>query len=139
MGRRCAGNAMVEFALVAPLLIFLLLATVVLGLAANAKIVVSGAAREAGRAYAIHRDPLLAREKARDAILGGGLPEEFNGRWLFRKESHVRIAQDGDYVYVTVEYQQPMFVPLLPRLLDPGAQPWQPYLLLVSTAVFRME
>lgn len=130
---------MVEFALVAPILLFLLVATVTLGLALNAKIVVSGAAREAGRAYAIHRDIHLARDRAREAVVGGGLREEFQGKQLFRREADVRITQDGDYVSVTVHYRQPMFVPLLPRLLDPQADPWRPYLELVSTAVFRME
>lgn len=139
MLRRIEGNALVEFAFVAPILVFILIATVVLGLTVNAKIVVNGAAREAGRTFAINRDLNQARERARDAVVGGGLPEEFQGRQLFRREADVQIRQDGEYVYVTVQYRQPMFIPMLPKLLDAGANPWKPYLDLVSTAVFRME
>lgn len=130
---------MVEFALVAPLLLFLLIGMVVLGLAINAKIVVSGAAREAGRSYAVYKSYDQARQRAREAIVGGGLPEEFQGEILFDPYQDVEIDRTGDYVTSTVTYRQPTFLPLLPRLINPDAEPWQPFLQLTSSAVFRVE
>lgn len=133
------GNALVEFALVAPILLFIFLGMVVLGLAINSKIVVNSAAREAGRTFAITHDYGLARDRARDVIIGGGLKETWRGYVLFDPRRDVEVRQSGDYVYVTVTYRQPTFVPLLPRLLDPRASAWDVLAQLISTAVFRME
>lgn len=137
--RERRGSALVEFALVAPILIFILIATVVLGLTINSKIVVSGAAREAARSYSIHQDREAARLKAREAILGGGLRERFRGRTLFDYRRDVEIRTSDYYVTVTVTYRQPTFVPLLPKLLDPDAGPWDDLATLRSSAVFRLE
>lgn len=140
------GNALVEFALVAPLLVFLLAGIVILALMVNAKIVVSGAAREAGRHYAIHENEATARDKARDAIRGGGLREHYRGRELFNKSRDVgfSLQEGGRFVLVTVTYRQPTFIPGLGRLLNPragdlGDRGDSEVQTLVSQAVFRVE
>ncbi|MBP1920796.1 TadE family protein [Youngiibacter multivorans] len=51
-----AGQSAVEFALVLPLLLVLLLGIIEFGWFLNAKITVTGAAREGARYYAIHKD-----------------------------------------------------------------------------------
>ena len=138
---RCSrGQAMVEFALVAPVLIFLLVAMMVFGITLNSKLVVTGAAREGGRYYAVHSsEPDVAaetRNKVRQSLENGGLPvtpERFN------PASDVQISDSGDYVYVTVRYRQPTFAPNTEKLLSSSAQSWGSYFTLQSTAVFRKE
>jgi len=50
------GQSAVEFALVLPLLLVLLLGIIEFGWFLNAKITITGAAREGARHYAIHKD-----------------------------------------------------------------------------------
>jgi hypothetical protein len=129
---------MVEFALVAPLLITILLGIMVMGVVINAKIVVAGAAREAGRTWAIVKNDGAARAKAADAIRDGGLHYAAGPRILFDSAQDVKFQLQGDYITVTVVYRQPTFVPLLARLIDPGS-PDDGVIALKSEAVFRVE
>lgn len=130
------GSVMVEFALVAPLLILVLVGIMVMGVVINAKIVVSGAAREAGRTWAIDKTDGRAREKALDSIRGGGLHLNTDGRVLFDPAQDVRFQQQGDYVVASVIYRHPTFVPLVGELIDPGGNG---YITLRSQATFRVE
>lgn len=136
-----AGNALVEFALVAPILFFLFLGMVVLGLAINAKIVVSGAAREGARFYAVTQDPACARRAVGQAIAYGGLRSRFQGQVLFDpwSDQFLRPGSDGRYVWVEVTYRQPVFVPYLPKLLNPSAPALSTYLDITSRALFLAE
>lgn len=136
--RRRRGSAMVEFALVAPLLILILVGIMVMGVVINAKIVVAGAAREAGRTWAVHKEDSRARAKATDSITGGGLKIASDSRILFEPNQDVQFQRQGDYILVTVTYRQPTFVPLLARLIDPSS-PNDGTITLRSQAVFRVE
>lgn len=138
MKRLQRGSALVEFAMVAPLLVLLLLGIMVIGLVINAKIVVAGAAREAGRSWAIQQSERKARELAADAITGGGLPTQTRGQILFDPLRDVEFNRRGEYIAVTVTYRQPAFVPLLADLLDPDS-PGDGTLTLRSQALFRVE
>jgi hypothetical protein len=129
---------MVEFALVAPLLITLLLAIMVMGLVVNSKVVVAGAAREAGRTWAIEKNDTIARAKAADTIRDGGLHYTAAGQVLFDSGQDVQFQRQGDYIHVTVTYRQPTFFPLLARLIDPDS-PNDGIISLKSEAVFRVE
>lgn len=129
---------MVEFALVAPLLILILLGIMVMGVVINAKIVVSGAAREAGRTWAIAKEDAPARAKAADAINGGGLTFAADGKVLFSPSRDVKFQRMGDYIQVTVTYRQPTFVPLLAKLID-ASSPGDGTIALRSQAIFRVE
>lgn len=61
------GAAAVEFALVVPVLLVLLIGIIEFGRAYNAQIELSGAAREAARVMAVRNDPTAARAAARAA------------------------------------------------------------------------
>jgi len=132
------GSAMAEFALVAPLLVLILVGIPVLGLVINAKLVVAGAAREAGRAWAITRDDQVARSKAVDALSGGGLKFQTSAGDLFNASQDVSLQRKGDYVHVTVTYRQPLLIPLVAQLIDP-ASGTSGTIRLQSQAVFRVE
>lgn len=132
------GSAMVEFALVAPLLVLILVGIMVMGVVINSKIVVAGAAREAGRTWAIVKTDGTARAKAADAIQGGGLKYSSDSKVLFDPAHDVQFQRMGDYIQVTVTYRQPTFVPLLAKLIDP-AGPGDGTITLRSQAVFRVE
>ncbi|MDF2629915.1 MAG: TadE family protein [Symbiobacteriaceae bacterium] len=136
--RRRRGSAMVEFALVAPLLILILVGIMVMGVVINAKIVVAGAAREAGRTWAVHKQDQTARSKALDSITGGGLKIASDNRVLFDANQDVQFARQGDYIQVTVTYRQPTMIPLLAWLIDPSS-PSDGTITLRSQAVFRVE
>jgi hypothetical protein len=136
--RRRRGSAMVEFALVAPLLILILVGIMVMGVIINAKIVVSGAAREAGRTWAVHKEDARARAKAADSITGGGLKIAADNRVLFEPNQDVHFQRQGDYIHVTVTYRQPTLIPLLAWLIDPSS-PSDGTITLRSQAVFRVE
>ncbi|MFZ5816698.1 MAG: TadE family protein [Bacillota bacterium] len=136
--RRQTGSALVEFALVAPLLLLLLVGIMGIGLVINAKIVVAGAAREAGRSWAINGSDQLARQRAAEAIRGGGLPVRGAGQILFDPERDLLLTLQGDYIAVTVQYRQPIFIPLLAGLIDP-ASPGDGTVTLRSQALFRVE
>jgi len=132
------GSVLVEFALVAPLLILVLLGIMVMGVIINSKIVVAGAAREAGRTYSIAKDEGRARARAADAINSGGLKVAADGRVLFSPGQDVQITRSGDFVTVGVSYRQPTFIPLIAQLIDPGGGSGG-YLTLRSQATFRVE
>jgi Flp pilus assembly protein TadG len=138
MRKRKRGSALVEFALVAPLLILVLLGIMVMGVMINAKIVVAGAAREAGRNWSISRQDAQARDRAADAIRDGGLKWAADGKILFEPDRDVRFTRRGtDWVEVTVTYRQPTFVPLIAELMDGvGADG---LVTLRSTAIYRLE
>ncbi len=59
---------MVEFAIVAPLLLLLVFGTIEFGRAYNAQNTLTHAAREGARDYAIHQDAVQAETVARNAI-----------------------------------------------------------------------
>ncbi|MFD1214474.1 TadE/TadG family type IV pilus assembly protein [Arthrobacter sp. GCM10027362] len=61
------GAVAVEFALILPILVALLLGIMEFGLAYNAQITVTGAAREGARAMAVENNPDAARRAARAA------------------------------------------------------------------------
>lgn len=132
------GSAMVEFALVAPLLVLLLVGIMVMGVIINAKIVVAGAAREAGRTWAVSKEDARARARAVDSVTGGGLKFHAGGEVLFDPTRDVTFRRQGDYIIATVNYRQPVFVPLMARIIDPGSG-GAGHITLRSEAIFRVE
>ncbi|MCS7187200.1 MAG: pilus assembly protein [Armatimonadetes bacterium] len=74
---RKRGSALVEFALVAPILILLILLMVQYGIIMNRMLTLSHAAREAARYAAVHpEDDETIRGKARGAMRGRGYRQE---------------------------------------------------------------
>lgn len=139
------GQSMVELALVMPILLFIMLGTVTFGMAVNTKVAVSGAAREAARAYAV-TDPgtgspdVNARNKAEAFLKGGVVASDAEFRQRFNKNDprYVSIASDGTYVTVKVTYDQPSYVPGLFRLVG-GNSALGDTFQLASSATFRLE
>ena len=129
MRRKRRGQALVEAAMILPILTFLLLATVSLVVMLNTKIAVTSAAREAARAYAVYQDTGRARQVAdqnlKDTVMG------------YEGGAQVNVSPSGGYVTVKVTYNQPSLVPGLFRIMglneDFGAVP------ISSAAVFRIE
>jgi hypothetical protein len=67
------GQSVVEFALVVPLLLFLVIGIFEFGRAWMTKNLVTGAAREAVRMYAVKNDTVTAEARADNVLLGGSL------------------------------------------------------------------
>lgn len=62
------GQALVEFALIVPILLFLIVAVIDFGWLFMAQIRVTNAAREAARYYAVHKDTGSTRELVRTTL-----------------------------------------------------------------------
>ena len=99
------GQATVEFALVLPLVVALLLTVVQVALVARAHVLVAGAARDAARVAAVDGHPTRARDAA---VRGSGLDPA-------RLEVQVQIGPE--LVTAQVSYRDPTSVPLAGRLV----------------------
>jgi Flp pilus assembly protein TadG len=117
--RADGGQATVEFVLVLPVLVALLLAVVQVAVLARAQISVGAAAREATRAAAVG-EPVSAAYDAAEAASG-----------LARARLDVRIDHDGAMVTARVSYRDDTTIPLVGRLTGPVT--------LRSTVVMRRE
>ncbi len=104
------GSAVVEFALVLPLLMVVALALVQVGLVVRDRLLVEDAARAAGRAAAIGPDPAAIAGAAQRAA------PALDPRSL--KVAVRRGAGRGDPVTVTVSYTDRLGVPFVSWLFD---------------------
>lgn len=68
IGKREEGQSLVEFALVLPILLLLIVAIVDFGWVFMAKITVNNAAREGARVYAVNSDSSVAESAANSAM-----------------------------------------------------------------------
>jgi Flp pilus assembly protein TadG len=119
---RDRGQATVELALLLPVVVFLLLAVLQLGIVAREVVLVTHAAREAARAAAVDDASGAAREAASES---SGLDPD-------RLEVDVSGREGpGSRVRVTVEYRIRTSVPIVGALMtDPRV---------TSTATMRVE
>ncbi|MGB9866548.1 MAG: TadE/TadG family type IV pilus assembly protein [Bacillota bacterium] len=134
------GQAMVELALVLPIVLVLLFGVMTFGIAVNTKIATATAAREAARDYAVNKSVSDAVDRAR-SLLRAALPVSDAEFWQsFDPNRDVSVEVSGGYVTVTVTYHQPVYVPGLltvlrgSRLGDASGR-----LALSSAATFRLE
>lgn len=132
------GQALVEFALVLPFLVSLLVGLLLFGLGLHAKSVLTEAAAEGARVYAITGDAAAARDAAAEVIDQAQLPTSMGGLLLFDPDADISVAQDGTDGIVAITYRQPTLVPLGARLADP-ANPHAPWLLLQAQLRQRLE
>src|SRR5213592_4577567 len=109
---RSVGSATVEFALVLPLVLVVVLALVQVGLVVRDRLLVEAAARAAARAAAV-QDDLAAIEAAAFQAAAGLDPAR--GR-----VDVARSGSRGDPVTVHVTYDDPFRVPLVAWLLGSG-------------------
>jgi len=128
------GQATVEAALMLPLLLFTILGMFTYGLLVHARIVVTDAAREGARAYALGLvlDEAETREKIEEQLENGGLRVE-NLQPIQLEGTGV----DAEFVELTVTYHQPSFVPLLPLLI--GGEQNPSHFVITHTSTFRKE
>lgn len=132
------GQAVIEMAVVLPILLFLVLAMATFGVMINTKVAVTGAAREAARCYAVYGDESRMRQVAEDYLRGTVTASSQEFSQSFNRNSDVSYSVSGGYVTVTVSYHQPVFAPGLFRLLGSG-QSMPGRVTLRSAAVFRVE
>ncbi|HTG48712.1 MAG TPA: TadE/TadG family type IV pilus assembly protein [Actinomycetota bacterium] len=106
------GSAVVEFALVLPLVLILVLGLVQVGLVARDRLLVEAAARAGARAAAVQDDPaaIAAAATAAAAGLDAGLVQV----------TTVRTGSRGDPVTVRVDYRDVFRVPLVEWLVGSG-------------------
>lgn len=139
------GSLMVEFALVAGLLLTILFGTLQWGLNTSTLTTLATATREAARDYAIHRDAAAAKQRLTRWLQASGLPVDAT---RFDPDRDVALSDDGSHVTVQATYHQPNFAPFLLLLVGgnrlsgstacPGGVPhscWN----LRAGAVFRLE
>lgn len=94
-----SGAAAVEFALLLPILLTLLLGIVEFSRFYNAQLSVSAAAREGARVMAIQDDPVLAEQTAREAA-----SLDSDNMQITVTPGTSNSCPDGGIVKVTVEY-----------------------------------
>jgi len=129
------GSQIVEFALIAPILIYLLLMVPVLGMLVRAWVVVEIAAREGARTLAVTGNPELACQRAfQEVTVYGGLPEGGKNGANFRRSFITYNLAEGR---VTVEYRQPTYMPGLGLLL--GGDPMDERITVRGEATFMPE
>ncbi len=131
------GSQIVEFALVAPILVFLLLAIPILGMGVRAWLVVEGAAREGARELAITGDVNAARARVTKEVteVGGLAARDTKGNLLFGP-GDVEITLTGSAATVAVTYRQPTFLPNLGNLIGVNLGS---YFTVKGKATFRPE
>jgi Flp pilus assembly protein TadG len=111
-GHRAAGSATVEFALVLPLVLVVVLALVQVGLLVRDRLLVEAAARAAARAAAVQDDP-AAISAAALAAAPGLDPAQASVEMM-------RVGERGSPVTVRFAYAESFRVPLVGWLLGAG-------------------
>ncbi len=128
---------MIEFALILPIILFIMLGMVTFGIMINTKVAVTGAAREAARAYAVTQDTGRMRTVAENFLRGSVAASASDFQQGFDRFHDVSYSISGDYVTVTVRYNQPSYVPGLYLLL--GGDRMSNRIPLSSSATFKIE
>jgi len=129
------GQAIVEAAIILPILIAITLAIMVFGFIINAKLTVTAAAREGARQYAVDDDRWLARQRVSATMRT--LPFNHGGDILFDTSRDVTIRSQDKNVHVSVTYRAPVMVPGLTVLL--GGAVMDRHIVLHSEAIHRRE
>lgn len=102
------GSALLEFVLVAPLLLMLLAGIIQFGFIMNAKVVVNSASYEGVRAATMSEDPESSAAEAVLNYAASSMPDwNFNGR--LNIETNTSGYNPGDDITVKVIYQVPNF------------------------------
>lgn len=135
------GSQMVEFALLAPVLLYLVLCIPVFGMFVHSWMVVSGAARAGARAAS-----LLTVQGSREAAARKAADENVylarqgeDGVVYFDPKRDVEVQTSGGNVTVRVTYHQPSFLPLLSGLLGGSGAAGGDTVPLTAAATFQIE
>lgn len=135
------GSQMVEFALLAPILIYLVLCIPVFGMFVRSWIVVSGAARAGAREAS-----LLGVQGSREAVARQAADRNIyiakegdNGTVYFDPVRDVQVETSGGRVTVSVTYHQSSYLPLLNSLLGGSGEAGGDTIPLTASATFQIE
>lgn len=127
MKKLCRGTALVEFAMVAPLLIFLTVVVFDLGLVVYAKTAAIAAAREGGRTAAVTDSEWKGVAQCYEMAERAGLDAS---------STVCTVSRQGDFYHSEAVYRHKMVVPALPKLL--GGEEWN-QVTVKGKALFRAE
>ncbi len=105
------GQTMVEFALILPLLLFLLLGIIQFGIILNGQITVTSAAREGARVAVVGEGDDVVETRVRNALAGSLMVDAVSAVIEI-----IRPAQSGDELTVRVQSSVPIIVPMIPPL-----------------------
>lgn len=112
------GQAFLEFAMMLPLMLFLVIVGLILALAINSKVTVSNASHEAGRVAAVTEDTDKIMDIAEQGVINGGLKYSYGSLTTFDPDKDVKINRNSDgTVTVSIRYRQPTVVPMIGNLL----------------------
>ncbi|MCL6639402.1 MAG: pilus assembly protein [Firmicutes bacterium] len=127
MKKRLRGMVLVEFAMVAPLLIFLTVVVFDLGLAVYAKTAAIAAAREGGRTAAVTDSASKGVTQCYEMAERAGLKKD---------DMSCSVSREGEFYHSEAVYNHKMVVPALPKLL--GGESWN-QVTVRGKALFRAE
>lgn len=139
------GSQMVEFALIGPIVIYLVLAIPVFGMFTRTWLVVSAAARDGARAGALVSSSDSARrsraiaEAAAAVYLPHTATAGGKSHTYFDPNRDVNVFIAGDHITVAVTYHQPSYLPLLGALLGGSGPRLGDTVPLTARASFRLE
>ena len=121
------GSAVAESAILFMIYFYIIFMGIVFSLAIWSKIVVYDAAREGARYQALGNGSAAVKvnETLQDGLLKTANVQSIN------------ISSGSNYVTVTVKYNQPSFLPLLPTLL--GGSPFDTNFVINGAALFKIE
>lgn len=132
------GSALVEAAVVFPVLVFLFVAVAQLGMFVNARLIVSEATREAAREYVLFEDDEgIERASSRAAAIIASLP--YGGSFDLEDTDYFNLIINAEDVTVTINYGCPVIVPGLGSLLAPDSASLGNELMVTGKATFRRE
>lgn len=129
--RDSRGNALLEFALVFPLYLGMILGMINIAVLLNNDIVAASAARESGRVTAVTGSAEAGVRKGLDILANGGLAGH---------DGDVNVTRPGigvGRITSTVEYRVPTLVPGLGYLL--GGSLWESQTILKESSSYYVE
>lgn len=141
---RCKrGSQMVEFALIGPILVYLVLCIPVFGMFVRSWMVISAAARDGARAGAVLVDSGREGRARAEAVKSVYLPYQgptSKGQAVtyFNPAKDVEVNVGSDTITVSVTYYQPSYLPLLGSLLG-GSGSMGETVRLTARATFWLE
>jgi hypothetical protein len=107
---RQSGSVLIEFALIAPILILLIAGVIQFGFILNAKIAVNSASYEGARAATLAKDPSRGALEAVQKYASSTMPGwDYSDR--LKAEIDIQGTDPGDLVSVKVVYDIPVFFP----------------------------
>ena len=120
------GQALVEFAVILPILLFFLLFIADISFLTYQKVVLFAASRDAARALAVGAGSAAAEDQAASALALGRLGTS-DVTWT--------VEESGEYITVRLSFDRPIWAPGLPVLL--GGRPFDRTVPLSAGATFR--